>query len=205
MPDKNNSISDDKNNNISDDQNNNMPDEKRKVENQKKNNTIVCYMLTNESLKLTYIGYTTNLNRRIRQHRRYIKGGAKYTKRFKRCNVLVFLSGFPNKRIAMSYEWWAKRRRIRIKTHAHTYTYKNKDHHKHKSQHDPRRNVPICQWPHRRVQHYLAPLLLPKFRHVLHNLTLYLSAQHFSQTNTEAMCEVIRTYYSIKGVQLINK
>jgi predicted GIY-YIG superfamily endonuclease len=38
-----------------------------------------CYILFNDVNNKTYVGYTTNLQRRIRQHNGEIKGGAKYT------------------------------------------------------------------------------------------------------------------------------
>jgi predicted GIY-YIG superfamily endonuclease len=146
---------------------------------------IVCYMLTNENLKLTYIGYSTHLKRRIRQHRGYIKGGAKYTKRFNRCDILIYLTGFPNKNIAMSYEWWSKRRRIR--KHKHLTTT----------------NTSLT-WPHRRVYTFLTPLMIPKFKFILPRLKLYLSKKHFPQENAKEFCDVIRRYYSLQKVTIIN-
>lgn len=38
-----------------------------------------CYILFNDVNKKTYVGYTTNLQKRIRQHNGDLKGGAKYT------------------------------------------------------------------------------------------------------------------------------
>ena len=38
-----------------------------------------CYMLFNNKHNATYIGYTNNLKRRIRQHNGFIKGGARFT------------------------------------------------------------------------------------------------------------------------------
>jgi len=53
-----------------------------------------CYFLRSQNL--TYNGYTVDLKRRLRQHNREIKGGAKYTSRKKvvspwryDCNILL--------------------------------------------------------------------------------------------------------------------
>lgn len=58
----------------------------------------------------TYIGYTTNIMRRLRQHRGEIVGGAKYTKTMKDIELIATISGFPSASSAMSYEWHAKRK-----------------------------------------------------------------------------------------------
>ena len=48
-------------------------------------NTYIVYLLinTDNTNNYTYLGITNNSNRRLRQHNREIKGGAKYTKLFK--------------------------------------------------------------------------------------------------------------------------
>jgi len=69
---------------------------------------ICCYVLTNASKKRSYRGYTNNITRRLRQHRGIIKGGAKYTRSFDKCILQMYISGFPSKRLAMSYEWYTK-------------------------------------------------------------------------------------------------
>ena len=43
------------------------------------NQNYVVYLLYNDSNNNTYIGITNNPSRRIRQHNRIIKGGARYT------------------------------------------------------------------------------------------------------------------------------
>lgn len=43
--------------------------------------THYCYILYNDTNNSTYNGYTNNLERRLRQHNKEIKGGAKYTTR----------------------------------------------------------------------------------------------------------------------------
>jgi predicted GIY-YIG superfamily endonuclease len=47
----------------------------------------------------TYTGVTNDLRRRLRQHNGKIKGGARYTRGKK------FISGFPDRKTALQYEW----------------------------------------------------------------------------------------------------
>ena len=107
---------------------------------------ICVYMLTNSCGSLSYRGYTTNLKRRLRQHRGELVGGARYTKKFDKCRLLAYISGFSDKRTAMSFEWHTKRRRSR--------------------QYDPVT----------RLHTFVAPVLLTKFARVRPNLTLHLSS-----------------------------
>lgn len=51
----------------------------------------------------TYVGYTTNLTRRLRQHNGEIVGGAKSTKGA-RWEVMFYVDGFPDKESALSCE-----------------------------------------------------------------------------------------------------
>ena len=57
----------------------------------------------------TYIGATVNLERRLRQHNKEIKGGAKITtskiKDGKLWNRLLYISGFPSWNTALQFEW----------------------------------------------------------------------------------------------------
>jgi predicted GIY-YIG superfamily endonuclease len=89
----------------------------------------------------SYIGYTVNLPRRLRQHRGELAGGAKYTRGFKDCRLLAHISGFPNKRLAMSYEWHAKRKRLRC--HASMLVHR--------------------EMQHPRLARFFAPLAMAKF------------------------------------------
>lgn len=57
----------------------------------------------------TYVGYTNNFARRIRQHRKEITGGAKCTSRWINCHPLLIVSGFPDNKTALKYEWRLKR------------------------------------------------------------------------------------------------
>lgn len=80
-------------------------------------NQILVYFLQND--RKSYIGYTVNLHRRLRQHKGEIKGGAKCTTGWQNrdnTELVAFIRGFPDQRTAMSYEWHAKRRRSQPKT-----------------------------------------------------------------------------------------
>lgn len=66
--------------------------------------TIVVYILADPHGK-TYVGATVDLERRLRQHNRSIKGGAKKTKRGGPWRVLGHVSGFENWKEALRVEW----------------------------------------------------------------------------------------------------
>ena len=72
----------------------------------------LVYLLRNENK--SYIGYTNDIKRRLRQHNGEIKGGAKYTTRNKNENNLwepiCIVNGFDDKCEAMRCEWKWKRR-----------------------------------------------------------------------------------------------
>ena len=53
----------------------------------------------------TYIGYTVNPERRIRQHNGEIVGGAKRTIRARPWKMVCYIEGFPNQRTGLQYEW----------------------------------------------------------------------------------------------------
>lgn len=72
------------------------------------NDGIVCYCLERDDGKRTYVGYTVNLAKRIRQHNGEIVGGAKYTSGGAWAPRWV-VSGFSTKNEAMSFEWHWKR------------------------------------------------------------------------------------------------
>ena len=72
---------------------------------------ICCYLLHHTNSNKTYIGYTVNFKRRLKQHTTG-KKGAKYTKMWKGAvTPIAVLSGFPSKQKAMSFEWYSKRKR----------------------------------------------------------------------------------------------
>ncbi len=66
------------------------------------------YLLVSSD-KATYVGATVDLNRRLRQHNKEIKGGAYATSsRVENGNVWIracHVSGFPNWQSALQFEW----------------------------------------------------------------------------------------------------
>lgn len=63
-----------------------------------------CYILKNaDGQNKTYIGYTTNPQKRIKQHNGIISGGAKAT-RGKQWKIFCLFE-FDNEHNAMSFEW----------------------------------------------------------------------------------------------------
>jgi predicted GIY-YIG superfamily endonuclease len=57
----------------------------------------------------TYVGATVNLERRLRQHNKELKGGAKLTGRLVnrggRWQRVCYVSGFPTWQCALQFEW----------------------------------------------------------------------------------------------------
>ena len=77
------------------------------------------YLIYNPVSNRTYIGATTDVKRRLRQHRREIVGGARSTHKFHEHWTLVcYLDGFKSKSEAMRWEKllklrsWGKKERI---------------------------------------------------------------------------------------------
>lgn len=82
---------------------------------------IGCYLLRSDN-KLykgsTYIGFTVNPKRRIRQHNGLIANGAYKTKRKRPWTMCVVVHGFPNKVAGLQFEWaWQNPRRSRFVRH----------------------------------------------------------------------------------------
>ena len=67
-----------------------------------------CYCLESSS-KTTYIGSTVDLDRRLRQHNRELVGGAKATGRATGWKRICSVTGFPDERSALQFEWKWKR------------------------------------------------------------------------------------------------
>jgi len=66
-----------------------------------------CYMIINKDMK-NYIGFTTDPKRRLKQHNRELKGGAKYTSKYNDWKFLFVISGFKSKQEALQCEWKLK-------------------------------------------------------------------------------------------------
>ena len=65
-----------------------------------------CYLLQSLSNNnRTYVGYTNDPPKRLRQHNGEIAGGAKYTRSYRPWRIICILEGFPDKRTALQFEW----------------------------------------------------------------------------------------------------
>jgi structure-specific endonuclease subunit SLX1 len=63
----------------------------------------VCYVLA--SGRRTYVGVTNNPARRLRQHNGELVGGARATRVGRPWRIAAVVSGFPDKRAALQFEW----------------------------------------------------------------------------------------------------
>jgi len=67
------------------------------------------YLLEASDRSATYVGATVNLKRRLRQHNKEIKGGAKATgkkvARGVQWNRILYVEGFPDWQAALQFEW----------------------------------------------------------------------------------------------------
>lgn len=64
-----------------------------------------CYCLTTMKQTHTYVGATTNPERRLLAHNGLRAGGAKYTKMNRPWSIYFLVSGFTSKHDALSFEW----------------------------------------------------------------------------------------------------
>lgn len=67
-----------------------------------------CYLLKSQNEKYkddTYIGFTDDPLKRLRQHNGIIKGGAKKTSHKRPWVIVIVISNFPNKILALKFEW----------------------------------------------------------------------------------------------------
>ena len=65
----------------------------------------VCYILASTVCNKTYAGCTEDLKIRIQQHNGLRPGGAKYTTTGRPWKVVCYISGFPDRKTALQFEW----------------------------------------------------------------------------------------------------
>jgi len=70
------------------------------------------YVLRNNETRKTYVGCTNSFERRIRQHRGELVGGAKATKCSTTWRYHVQVTGFATRNKALSFEWHVKHHRF---------------------------------------------------------------------------------------------
>lgn len=70
-----------------------------------------CYLLKSQTTNKTYVGYTVNLERRVRQHCGEIVGGAKATRVGRPWKIVGYVTGFPTSRSALQFEWACHQKR----------------------------------------------------------------------------------------------
>lgn len=70
------------------------------------------YILASLDWRHTYVGYTVDFKRRLRQHNREIKGGAKATAG-RQWRMILQITGLPDKHHALSLEWHLKKYPVR--------------------------------------------------------------------------------------------
>lgn len=75
----------------------------------------VVYLIRNQRGR-SYIGYTSDVKRRLRQHNGLIVGGAKSTRNRGPWTLVCYVRGFTTISQAMSYEWRWKHRAKRLHT-----------------------------------------------------------------------------------------
>ena len=74
-----------------------------------------CYILKADRYNKSYIGYTVDFSRRIRQHNGEIVGGAKKTKRWRPWHPVCIISGFEDASQALRFEYRLQHPKIRKK------------------------------------------------------------------------------------------
>ena len=63
------------------------------------------YLLESRKTKSTYVGFTTNPHRRLRQHNREVKGGAGETRDDRPWFMILKVTGFKTNKEALKFEW----------------------------------------------------------------------------------------------------
>jgi predicted GIY-YIG superfamily endonuclease len=133
------------------------------------------YFLTNGNKRKTYIGYSNCISKRFRTHCLKLAAAAKRTKTFDECHMWAKIEGFPSSNSALSFEFLAKRRKIFSK----------------------KKRLKLKKpCPNVRLEKFLAPLLLKRFKEISKHLVLYIH----DPDNTWS-CE-ISDYYGIAVKEL---
>ena len=65
----------------------------------------LCVYLLRNGKGRTYVGFTNDPQRRIRQHNGEVVGGARKTRLGRPWEMVLFVHGFSNKVIALQFEW----------------------------------------------------------------------------------------------------
>jgi predicted GIY-YIG superfamily endonuclease len=128
----------------------------------------VCTYFMTDTARKSYIGYTKDVWRRIGEHQG--SRGAKSTRGFKQHRLIAYITGFPNQAVALSFEWHAKR-------HYRQYVKK------------------LQGVPHPRLTYFFAPLMMPKFQELHHELTIHLCWEH-----DESLKHYLQKTYEVKVV-----
>ena len=66
------------------------------------------YLLKSEVCNRTYVGYTTDVKRRLYEHN-FTKKGAKRTTKNRPWKLILYISGFEYERTALQYEFLIQR------------------------------------------------------------------------------------------------
>lgn len=118
----------------------------------------LVYFLINPLSKQSYIGSTNNLQRRINQHRKLIKGGARYTSKWNgSLEIVMYISGFKNRSNALSFECLSKNKCCLQKPNIINLTNK---------------------LPHKRINSYLNTLFMEKFKSMEKELMIHIMPKY---------------------------
>jgi putative endonuclease len=71
--------------------------------------TYFVYVLRSTVARRTYVGMTSDLERRLRQHNGELAGGARYTRVGRPWEIKLVLGPYPTRSHACRVEWRAKR------------------------------------------------------------------------------------------------
>lgn len=104
------------------------------------------------SSRKMYIGATVDLERRLRQHNGEVKGGAKAT-RGRKWKRVAYISGFPNWKTTLAFEW--KWKQLSRKQKAPPLTKQFEALHILLGLYKPTSHaIPFCQWKSEPIIHF---------------------------------------------------